>query len=40
MKMIKILPILLVLPAVVYAANRSDTSARIGMGRTNQAAAR
>ena len=41
MKMIKILPVLLVCPMVVYgAASRSDSSARVGVVRTNQAAAR
>ncbi len=40
MKIIKILPILLVLPLVVYGATRGDSAARIGMMRGNQAASR
>ena len=39
MKIIKILPVLLAFPFVVYGATRSD-SARVGMIRTNQAEAR
>ena len=40
MKMMKFLPILLVLPSVVFAASRGDTTARVGMGRGSQAGAR
>jgi hypothetical protein len=40
MKIMKILPILLVLPSVVFAASRGETSARVGMGRGSQAGAR
>ena len=40
MKIARILSVLLVLPVSVYAASRSDSSARVGMVRTNQAGAR
>ncbi len=40
MKIMKFLPILLVLPSVVFAASRGDTTARVGMGRGSQAGAR
>ena len=40
MKFMKILPILLTVPSVVYGASRADSSARIGMVRNNQAGAR
>ncbi len=40
MKIINILPILLVVPSIVYGAGRGDASARIGMGRGSQAGAR
>jgi len=40
MKIIKILPILLVFPGVLFAANRSDSTARIGVSRGSQAASR
>ena len=40
MKIINILPILLVVPSIVYGAGRGDTSVRVGMGRGSQAGAR
>ena len=40
MKIMKFLPILLVLPSVVFAASRGETAARVGMGRGSQAGAR
>ena len=40
MKMIKILPVLLVFPSIVYGASRADSTARIGVARGNQAGAR
>lgn len=40
MKIARILSVLLVLPVSLYAASRSDSSARVGMVRTNQAGAR
>lgn len=40
MKMIKILPVLLVFPLVVYGASRTDSNVRVGVGRNNQAGAR
>ena len=40
MKIMRFLPILLVLPSVVFAASRGDTTARVGIGRGSQAGAR
>lgn len=40
MKIMKFLPVLLVIPSVVFAASRGDTSARVGMSRGSQAGAR
>jgi hypothetical protein len=40
MKMMKFLPILLVVPSVVFGASRGDATARIGMGRGSQAGVR
>ena len=40
MKIIQILPILLVLPSVVFGATRGDSAARVGMSRGSQAGAR
>ena len=40
MKILKFLPVLLVVPSVVYGATRGDSSARIGVTRGAQAGAR
>nr|MBQ0091237.1 hypothetical protein [Candidatus Enterousia merdequi] len=40
MKIIKILPVLLVFPAIAFGASRGDSTARVGMSRGSQAGAR
>ena len=40
MKIIRLLPILLVLPSVVFGATREGSQARVGVGRMSQAGAR
>ena len=40
MKIMKILPVLLVFPAVVYGATRDSSAVRVGVGRLNQVASR